>query len=124
MLQMDFAFFNVETIHEFTSNFVAICSATSHPFGFTPRRKFPPIDILKFPVIKLRNHDNKVAFVRVEEYGVPERSSEFMKACNNINIRVKTTGRYASSLNGKSEITNKTLDNITISLLLNSSHKK
>ena len=28
MLQMDFAFFNVESIRGFTSTFVAICSAT------------------------------------------------------------------------------------------------
>ena len=29
MLQMDFAFFNVESIHRLTSNFVAIYSTTS-----------------------------------------------------------------------------------------------
>ena len=39
-------------------------------------------------------------------------------------IIVKTTGGYEYSLNGKTEIPNKTLDNITIALLLNSSHKK
>ena len=41
-----------------------------------------------------------------------------------MNIVVKTTGGDASYLNGKSEIPNKTLANITIALLLNSSHKK
>ena len=41
-----------------------------------------------------------------------------------MNIIVQTTGRYASSLNGKSESPNKTLANITRALLLNSSHKK
>ena len=41
-----------------------------------------------------------------------------------MNIIVQTTGGYDSSLNGKSEIPNKTLDNITRALFLNSSHKK
>ena len=41
-----------------------------------------------------------------------------MKTCNNMNITVKTTGRDASSINGKSEITNKTIDIITGSLIL------
>ena len=39
MIQMNFAFFNVESIHVFTSNFGAICYANSHPFGFPPRSK-------------------------------------------------------------------------------------
>ena len=47
-----------------------------------------------------------------------------MRTCHNMNIIVQTTGGYASSLNGKSEIPNKTLANITRALLLNSSHKK
>ena len=45
MLQMDFKFFNVESIRGFTSTFVAICSDTSYPFGFTSRRKLTPFDI-------------------------------------------------------------------------------
>ena len=47
-----------------------------------------------------------------------------MKTCHNLNITVLTTGGYASSLNIKSDIPNKTLDNITGALLLKSSHKK
>ena len=41
-----------------------------------------------------------------------------------MNIIVQNTGVDASSLNGKSEDPNKTLDNITRALLLNSIHKK
>ena len=41
-----------------------------------------------------------------------------------MNIIVQTRGGDASSLIGTSEIPNKTLDNITRALLLNSSHKK
>ena len=124
MLQMDFAFFNVESIRGFTSTFVAICSATSYPFGFPSRSKRPTLDVLKFLVTTLRNQDKKVAFIRVDEDGALARSSEFMRTCHNMNIIVQNTGGDASSLNGKSESLNKTLANITRALLINSSHKK
>ena len=124
MFYMDFASFNVESICGFTSNFVAICSATSHPFGFISRRKIPPLDVLKFLVTTLRNQDEKVSFIQVDENGALLISSEFMKTCHNIYIMVQTTGGDASSLNGKIEIPNKKLDNTTRDLLMNSSHKK
>ena len=124
MLQMDFAFFNVKSIRGFTSTFVVICSATSYPFGFPSRSKRLPLDILKFLVTAFINQDKKVAFVRVNEDVALARSCKFMKTCHNMNIIVQTTRGDASSLSGKSEIPNKTLDNIKIALLLNSSYKK
>ena len=124
MIQIDFAFFKVESIRGFTSNFMAICSATSYPFGFPSRRKRPPLDILKFLVTTLRNQDKKVAFIIVDEDVALARSSEFMKKSHNMNIIVQTTGVDASSLNGKSESPNKTPANITGALLLSSSHRK
>ena len=102
MLLVYFSFFNVESIRGFTLTFVAICSDTSYPFGFPNRSKCLPLDILKFLVTKLRNQDNKVAFVRLDEDGELVRSSSFMKTCHNINIIVQTTSGDASSLNGKS----------------------
>ena len=101
MLQIDFAFFNVESICGFTSTFVAIFSATSYPFGFPYRSKRPPLDILKFLVTTLRNQDNKVQFIRLDEDGALARTSEFMWTCPNMNIIVQTTDGDASSLNGK-----------------------
>ena len=68
MLQMDFASFNIESIRGFTSTFVAIYSATSHPFGFPSRSKRPPLDILEFIVTTLMNQHKKVALIRVYEY--------------------------------------------------------
>ena len=124
MLHMDFTFFNVESIRGFTSTFVAILSATPYPFGLPSRSKRPPIDILTFIFNTLRNQDKKAAFVRVDEYGALAIYFEFIKTCHNINNIVQTIGGDASSINGKSESSNNTLDNITRSLLLNSSHKK
>ena len=119
MLQKYFAFFDVESICGFISFFVAICYATSYPFGFPSRSKRPPLDILKFLVTALRNQDNKVAFIRVYEDGALARSSVFMNTCQNMNIIVQNTGVDAYSISGKSENPNKTLSNITRALLLN-----
>ena len=104
MLQIDFAFFNVESIRGFTSTFLAICSATSHPFGFPYRIKRPNLEILKFLVTILRNQDNRVTFIRVDEYGDLAGSSEFMNTCHNVNIIVHTTGVDASYLNFKIKV--------------------
>ena len=43
MIQTDFEIINVESILGFTSIFVAICSSTSQPFGFTSRIKQPSL---------------------------------------------------------------------------------
>ena len=98
-------------------------------YYFTPlciltQKQRPTLDILKSPVTILRNQDKKVTFIRVDEDGELARSSEFMKKCHNINIIVQTIYEYASSLNDKSEIPNKTLDNITRDRLLKSIHNK
>ena len=98
--------------------------ALVYPLGFPSRSKRPSLDILKCLVTTLRNQDKKVAFIRVYKDGTLARSSEFMKTCHNMNIIVQTTGGDASSLNGKSESPNKTLDNITRAIFLNSSNKK
>ena len=119
MLQMDFLFFNVESIRGFNSTFVTLCSTTSYPFGLPSRRKRPPLDTLKFLFTTLRNQDKKVSFTIVDEYGALARYSESMKTCHNMNIIVQTTGGDVSSLNGKSEIPNKTPANITRYLLMN-----
>ena len=124
MLNMDFAFFNVESIYGFTSKFVSIFSATSYSFVSSFRSKHPFLDILKFLVAKLGNQDKKATFIRVDENGALLRSFKFMNTCHNMNIIVQTTGGYSSSLNSKSEQPNKRLANITRALLLNSSHKK
>ena len=47
-----------------------------------------------------------------------------MQACHNMNIIVQTTGVDISSLDGNSEISNKTWDNITRAFMVNSNHKK
>ena len=103
---------------------MAICCATLYPFVFPPISKRLPLDNLNFLVTTLRNKYKKFAFILVDEDESLAISYGFMKTFHNMNIIVQTTGVDTSSLNGKSEIPNNTLDNITRALLLNSSHKK
>ena len=123
MLQMDFVFFNVEIIHDFTSTFVAICSATLYPFVFLYRSKWPTLDILKFLVNTLMNQDNKFALIQVDKYAALARYFGFIKLFYNMNIIVQTTGGYTSSLSGNIYILNKTIVNIIRALMMNSIHK-
>ena len=46
MLQIDFYFFNIESIRGFNSNFIEICSSTSYTFGFPSRIKSPHTNTL------------------------------------------------------------------------------
>ena len=92
ILQMYFAFFNVDCIHGFNSTFLAICSDTSYPVGFPSRIKILPLDVLSFIVVKFRNQERKVVFILVNEDGWLSRYSGFMKTIRNINIIVQTTG--------------------------------
>ena len=124
MLHMDSSFFIVEGIRGFTSTFVAICYATSYPFGLSSRSKRPHLEIIKFLVTILRNQGNKVSFIRVDEDVALASYSEFLNTCHGMNSIVQTTGGYASSINGKNKTPNKKLDNIMGALLLDSRHKK
>ena len=102
---------------------MAICSATSYPFGFISK-KILPLYILKSLVTTLSNQDKKVVFIQAHEDGSLQISRGFMNTCHNMKIIFQSTGGYASSLNGKSESPNKTLYNITRDLILNSRHMK
>ena len=119
-----FSFLNVESIRGFTSTFVDVLSSTSYPSGFPSRSKLPTLETLKFIVTTLRNQYKKVSFICVGEDGSLARSSESVNTCHNMNIIFQNKNIDVSSLNGKIEIPNKTLANITIVLLLNSSHRK
>ena len=59
------------------------------------------LDIINFLVASLRNQDNKVEFIRVDEDGSLSISSEFVKIFQNMNIIFQTIDEYSSSLNGK-----------------------
>ena len=101
MLRMDYVLFNAKIIRGFTSNVLAICSATSYPFGFSSRIKRLPLNILKCIATTLRNQDKKVEFIQFDQNGSLARSSEFMNTYHNMNIIFQNIGGYASLFNSK-----------------------
>ena len=103
---------------------MAICYATSYPFGFPSRIKRRTLETLKIIFTKLRNQDKKVALIQIYEDGALEISSELIRACHNMNTIVQTTGGDEYSLNGISKSPNNTLANTTRALLLNSSQNE
>ena len=84
MIQMYFPFFHVEIIRAFTPTFPAICSDTSYSFGFPYRNKQPTLDILIFLSNTLKNRNETVSFIHVDEDGALETFSELMRICHNI----------------------------------------
>ena len=86
ILQIDFSWFNLESIRGFTSTCVSICSSTSYPFRFPSRSKLLTLDILKLLVNKLGDYYKKVSSIWVDKYGALARSSEFMTTCNNMKV--------------------------------------
>ena len=97
---MDFEFFHVEIIPGFTFTFVDIYYTNSYPFEFSSWIKHLPIDILKSLATTLRNQDNNVAFIQVDEDVALTISNEFMCTYHNTNIIVQTIGRYDSLMYG------------------------
>ena len=119
-----FSLLNVEIMRWFTSDFVSIWSTTSYPFYFISRIKRPTHDILKLFVTTLSNQYKKVYFISKGVYEALARYFEFMWTCHNTNIIFQKTDGDAYSLNIKSKIPNKTLNNITRELLMKSSHNE
>ena len=124
ILKMNILFINIESTCEFIYNFVAICSTTQYPFVFPPKRKQPPLDILKSSVNKWRNQYKKASFICLYRYGALERSSGFMRTCHTMIIIVQTTSGDTYSLKGKFGSPNKKLADITRDWMMIYSHKK
>jgi len=104
MLQMDFAFFNVQSVRGFTSYMSCDCVLTKYSFRFCTRRKRAPVDIIRWILLTLRKQKKEVNFVRFDEGGELARCEELNKMLlNEFQIVMQTTGGYASHLNGITE---------------------
>ena len=124
IIQISFAFFNIESIRIFTWTFVAICSAKSHPFEFSSRTNHTHHDTIKLLVATLENQYKNVAFIQFDKNEELERSYKWFRTPHKIKIIVQTTDGDEYLYIGNSEIRNKILANIKKVLLLNSSYKK
>ena len=104
MLQMDFAFFNVQSVRGFTSYISCDCVLTKYSFRFCTRRKRAPVDIIRWILLTLRKQKKEVNFVRFDEGGELARCEELNQMLlNEFQVVMQTTGGYASHLNGVTE---------------------
>ena len=101
MLQIYFSFFYVENWW-FYFNVLALCSATSYPFGFDLRSKISPLEMIKLIVNTFKSRDKKNTVAWLEGDGPLSRYSEFMREFTDMNIIDQTAGGDASHLNEKS----------------------
>ena len=121
---MDFAFFKDQIIRGFTYNFVVICSYTLYISVFLTSRKRSHIYNIKFLVTSFINQYNNAAFIIVGYHGAISQYSSFMSTCHGMNIVVQILCGDYLALNVEIKIPNKALTNITISIIINSSHNK
>lgn len=104
MLQMDFAFFNVQSVRGFTSYLSCDCVLTKYSFRFCTRRKRSPVDIIRWILLTLKKQNKIVIFVRFDEGGELARCTELNKLLvEDFQIVMQSTGGYASHLNGVTE---------------------
>jgi hypothetical protein len=120
---MDFTFFNKVSIRKCTSALCITDATTSYPFGFPTRSKRPPINIFRWFISVLRSMGKKPVFIRVDEGGELARSRDFCFLLQELGLILQTTGGYASSLNGKSEITHRLTKNMVRSMLQSRGHQ-
>ena len=118
-IHFDFTFFNVMSLRGFVASFQAVDATSRNAWSFPTRHKRPPIDIAYFLVCHLRRQGYPVISIRVDEGGELARSTEFMKLCyDTLQVRVETTGGYASTINGMVEAPHRTLKRSSRCLLV------
>ena len=68
LVYIDFAFYNVTSIHVFTSMFIVVCAKTRMLWVFSNTSKRAPVCIIHFILKTLMNEQHPFKLVRVDEY--------------------------------------------------------
>jgi len=119
-MHMNFAFMPVTSIRGFTALLSIKDAATNYTWIFLSRNKRPPLDILSFFISIMKKENKSIRYIRVDEDKALANCTAFCKLLLLHNITLRTTGGYASSLNGKSESLNKAAKH-TVFIILSSS---
>ena len=99
MLFVDFKFINVTFICSSSAYLLVIDWIVPHPFLFPTRNTRPPLELLCFLILVLRNQGCKVNFIRCNEEGELTRSSEVNHLLLKMEVVLHSTGGYISNLN-------------------------
>ena len=76
LINMDFYFYNVTSIHGFTSMITVVYANTRMLWVFLTAPKRAPARITRFILTKLRNEKYPLKYVRVDEYGALENLTD------------------------------------------------
>ena len=104
-------FFNKISCQKFTSAITVADATTIHIFGYSTISKSLPINLIKNFIKFSQHHEYKFYNFRIGKVGELYWSEYFMQICFDHEIIVKTTGGYASSMNGKVEHNTQTINN-------------
>ena len=104
-------FFNKISCQKFTSAITVADATTIHIFGYSTISKSLPINLIKTFIKFSQHHEYKFYNFRIGKVGELYWSEYFMQICFDHEIIVKTTGGYASSMNGKVEHNPQTINN-------------
>ena len=118
---MEFSFYNVTSIHGFTSMLPVVCTKTIMLWVFTTASKIAYIRIIRFILTTDMNKQYPWKRVRVDEDSALENSTYVTNLLvDKFKISTETTGGNASRINGNNEGHNRSIHNIVRSGLLDS----
>jgi hypothetical protein len=119
---MDFAFWNISSLHGFTSMLVIIDASTRMLWVFCTASKTPPMRIIQYFFNVLEQEHCFPKTIHVNEDGTLARFTDFTDYLIHQHITLDTTGSYSSFLNGKVERPHQTIAQIVRAMIINSGH--
>ena len=121
LIHMDFDFYNVTSIRGFTSMLPVVFANTRMLWLLPTESKLAPVRIISFILTTLNNEQHIWKRVRVDEYFALEKSTDTTNLIvDDFKISMETTGGDASWINGNNERDNIIINNMIISVLLDS----
>jgi hypothetical protein len=123
-LHMDFAFWDVPSLRQFTGMLVIIDAKTRMLWLFCTSGKRPPLHILTYFFDIMKQEGCTIKTIRVDEEGSLARNAEFTTFLLNQRTTLDTTGGYSSFLNGKVERPHQTISQLVRAMLINLGHSR
>ena len=110
---MDFAFYNVTSIHGFTSMLTVVCESTRMIWVSPITSKRAPVSIIRFILTTLKNEQYPYIRVIFDEYGALANSKHVTNLLvDDFNMSIENNGSNESYINGKIERHNRSINNM------------
>ena len=118
---MNFSFYNVTSIHNFTSMLTVACENNLMLWVLSTAPKISPVRIILFVLKTLTNEQHPCKLVRVDEDIALENSTDVTNLLvDEFKTSMENTGGDVSWINGKNERHNIIIHNILRAVLIDS----